>query len=75
MFTLALGLTLISFQAYRNKQTTRMEYAFIGFAFIGIGTGVMTLGAQFPTVPVWMRIAETLPFVVGFSMLYSSLYR
>ncbi len=77
MFALALGLTIISFQAYRQKQTERLELAFIGFAFISMGTAVMVLSAraaeagQFATV---MNIAETIPFIVGFGTLYRSLY-
>lgn len=75
MFSLAMGLTLISFQSYRQRQTTRLEYAFIGFAFISMGTGVMTLNSQFTVISTVMSIAEAVPFIVGFSMLYLSLYR
>ncbi|MEF8801892.1 MAG: hypothetical protein V5A38_09475 [Halolamina sp.] len=75
MFSLAMGLTLISFQSYRQQQTTRLEYAFIGFAFISMGTGVMTLNSQFEVISTLMSIAQAVPFIVGFSMLYVSLYR
>lgn len=75
MFSLAMGLTLISFQSYRQRRTTRLEYAFIGFAFISMGTAVMTLNSQFEVVSAAMSTVETIPFIVGFSMLYLSLYR
>jgi multisubunit Na+/H+ antiporter MnhB subunit len=75
MFSLALGLTLISFQSYRKRQTTRLEYAFIGFAFISMGTAVMTLNSQFEVISTVMSIVQAIPFIVGFSMLYLSLYR
>lgn len=75
MFSLAMGLTLISFQSYRQRRTTRLEYAFIGFAFISMGTAVMTLNSQFEVISPAMSTVETIPFIVGFSMLYLSLYR
>lgn len=77
MFGLALGLTIISFQAYRQQQSDRLELAFIGFAFVSMGTAVMVLSAraggtgQFSMV---LNIAETIPFIVGFGTLYRSLY-
>ncbi len=77
MFALALLITWISFQAYRQQQSERLELAFIGFAFVSMGTAVMVLSArttqsgQFATV---MNIAETVPFIVGFGTLYRSLY-
>lgn len=37
VFGMALGLTLISFQAYRKQETERLQYAFLGFAFISMG--------------------------------------
>ena len=75
VFGLALGLTLISFQAYAKNRTERLQYAFIGFAFISMGVALMTLTAQIRTVNVLLQIAETVPFIVGFSMLYASLFR
>ncbi|MFW5948114.1 MAG: DUF7521 family protein, partial [Halolamina sp.] len=54
MFTLAMGLTLISFQAYSQRGTTRLEYAFIGFAFISMGTAVMTINSQFEVMSTAM---------------------
>lgn len=76
VFALALGLTLISFQAYSQKGSKRLEAAFIGFAFIAMGVALTSLRTQ--TVPDFrtiFQIAETVPFIVGFSMLYVSLYR
>lgn len=84
MFALALGLTLISYQAFSEKGTKRLESAFIGFAFISMGMGVSVLNSQVmsgPTSPsgevafVSFQIVETIPFIVGFAMLYVSLYR
>lgn len=75
MFALAFGLTLISFQAYRQRQSDRLESAFIGFAFLSIGVAFMTLSAQTPEQILFFEIVETIPFIVGFGMLYFSLYR
>jgi len=81
LFGLSLGLTLISFQAYTKRQTERLQYAFIGFAFISMGIAVSNLttqvavgGALGRTVYL-LQIAETVPFIVGFVMIYLSLYR
>jgi hypothetical protein len=80
VFGLALGLTLISFQAYRKKQTEDLRFAFVGFAFISMGvavSSVVTQVAQSVTqvVFLWFQIVQTLAFIIGFSMLYLSLYR
>lgn len=84
LFGLSLGLTVVSFQAYRRRQTKRLETAFIGFAFISMGVGLTTLVtqqmpslvlAQETTGLTVLQIAETIPFIIGFSMLYASLYR
>ncbi len=37
VFGLTLGITLISFQAYRKRPSERLQYAFVGFAFISMG--------------------------------------
>ncbi len=77
MFALALGLTFISFQAYRQQQSQRLEFAFIGFAFVSMGTAVMVLSARANETGEFglvLNIAETIPFIVGFAMLYRSLY-
>jgi hypothetical protein len=68
-------LTLISFQAYRKKRTDRLQYAFIGFAFISMGVALMTLMAQLTDTLVLFQLALTVPFIIGFSMLYVSLFR
>ncbi|GAA0313169.1 DUF7521 family protein [Halarchaeum salinum] len=73
-FALTLGLTLISFRAYRRSRTRRLEYAFVGFAFVSIGIGLTALADQLPVGPVF-DIGATLPFLVGFATLYVSLYR
>jgi len=75
VFGLALGLTVISFRAYRERQSERLESAFIGFAFLSMGVAMTTLGAQFDTFVTLFELAETIPLVIGFSMLYVSLYR
>lgn len=84
MFSLALGLTIISYQAYSEIGTKRLESAFIGFAFISMGMGVSTLNSQITagfSDPVnnaaffAFQVVETIPFIVGFAMLYISLYR
>jgi len=81
LFGLALGLTLISFQAYSKNRTKQLESAFIGFAFISMGVGLSTLSTQValtaedPTQQELFQIVETIPFIIGFSMLWVSLYR
>lgn len=77
LFGLAGGLTLISFQAYRQKGTQRLEYAFVGFAFISMGTAMSNLTVQVGSTEqttMILQLIETLPFIVGFAMLYVSLY-
>ncbi|SDR10764.1 DUF7521 family protein [Natronobacterium texcoconense] len=75
VFALALGLTVISFQSYRANPSKRLESAFIGFAFLSMGVALTTIVAQLPSPPAFFYIAETVPFIVGFGMLYLSLYR
>jgi len=75
VFALALGLTLISFQSYKANQSKRLESAFIGFAFLSMGVALTTIVSQISTMEMLFSIAETLPFIIGFGMLYLSLYR
>ena len=81
VFALAGGITLISFQAYQQKQNERLESAFIGFAFISMGIAVTNLTTQLSVAGdvgqelAYFQIAETVPFIVGFAMIYVSLYR
>jgi heme/copper-type cytochrome/quinol oxidase subunit 4 len=75
VFGLALGLTLISFQAYSKQRTENLQFAFIGFAFISMGVALTSLGTQVEEFVRVFGIVETIPFIIGFSMLYMSLYR
>lgn len=80
VFGLTLGITLISFQAYQQQKTERLQYAFLGFAFISMGVAVSTVITRFGSdagtmLLLFFEAAETVPFIVGFSMLYLSLYR
>lgn len=79
LFALVLGLIVISFRAYKKRNSKRLESAFIGFAFIGMGVSLMVLVSQIPLESgswlVYLRIVEVIPLIVGFSMLYLSLYR
>jgi hypothetical protein len=81
LFGLSLGLTLISFQAYTKRGSDRLQYAFIGFAFISMGVAVTNLTTQVGVTGdlgrelFYLQIAETIPFIVGFTMIYISLYR
>lgn len=75
VFGLALGLTLISFQAYVKRQSKRLESAFVGFAFISIGVALMSLTTQLCSEYRLLQVGQTVPLIVGFSMLYVSLYR
>lgn len=74
VFGLALGLTVISFQAYRQRGSQRLEYAFIGFAFISMGVALMSVTTQLCSGLHLLQIGQTIPLIVGFSMLYASLY-
>jgi len=80
-FALTLGITLISFQAYRKRPSDRLQYAFVGFAFISMGVAItsvitqLSTGQTAPLVDVFFQMAETIPFIIGFAMLYVSLYR
>lgn len=78
VFALSLGITIISFQAYQKRKIKRLQYAFLGFAFVSMGVAVSSLFTQLgvgasESVRTFFEIAETLPFAVGFSMLYLSL--
>ena len=81
LFGLSLGLTLISFQAYMKRPSERLQYAFIGFAFISMGIAVTNLTTQVAlegdlgSTLQLLQIAETIPYIVGFVMIYLSLYR
>jgi len=80
VFGLSLGITLISFQAYRKRPSERLQYAFMGFAFISMGVAgdvIVQVGIQEASeaARLFFRIAETLPFIAGFALLYVSLYR
>ncbi|MFC6720415.1 DUF7521 family protein [Halobacteriaceae archaeon SHR40] len=80
VFGLSLGLTLISFQAYRKKQSQRLQYAFVGFAFISMGVAISSVITQLGSeadqaILLFFQMVETIPFIIGFSMLYLSLYR
>jgi hypothetical protein len=80
VFGLALGLTLISFQAYREKKSQKLQFAFVGFAFISMGVAISSVITQVgtdidPIIFIWFQIVQTVPFIIGFSMLYLSLYR
>lgn len=72
---LALGLTVISYRAYAYRKTDRLQYAFVGFAFISMGVALVTLTTQLSATPTTVQILETIPFIVGFVMLYISMYR
>lgn len=80
LFALSLGLTIISFQAYSRKGTQRLQYAFIGFAFVSMGVAITNLNTQIAQTAerrmlLLLQTAETVPFIVGFAMIYLSLYR
>ncbi|MEF8851214.1 MAG: hypothetical protein V5A44_00010 [Haloarculaceae archaeon] len=81
VFGLTLGITLISFQAYRKKPSERLQYAFMGFAFISMGVAITSVITQLggngtsEVVRIFFGMTETIPFIIGFTMLYLSLYR
>ena len=81
LFGLSLGLTVISFQAYSQKGSERLQSAFIGFAFVSMGVAVTNLTTQLSASGqagaslVYFQMAETIPFIIGFAMIYVSLYR
>jgi hypothetical protein len=80
VFGMALGLTLISFQSYREQPSERLQFAFLGFAFISMGVAFSTIVGQLGSEAdemtlVLFRTVETIPFIIGFAMFYLSLYR
>ncbi|MEF8781922.1 MAG: hypothetical protein V5A39_01105 [Haloarculaceae archaeon] len=80
VFGLTLGITLISFQAYQKRPSERLQYAFIGFAFISMGVAISSVITQLgadatESIRIFFGMTETIPFIIGFSMLYLSLYR
>jgi hypothetical protein len=81
VFGLTLGITLISFQAYRKRPSERLQYAFMGFAFISMGVAVSSVITQLggaeatELVRIFFGMTETIPWIIGFTMLYVSLYR
>lgn len=75
VFGLALGLTLISFQAYQQRPTDRLETAFIGFAFLSMGVALTALRSQAGEWVTVFELVESIPLIIGFGMLYVSLYR
>jgi len=75
VFALSLGLTIISFQSYRQRPSDRLESAFIGFAFLSMGVALTALRTQIDVLVSLFQIVETIPFIIGFGMLYRSLYR
>ena len=75
VFALALGLTLISFRAYQANRTSRLETAFIGFAFLTMGIALTTLRPYAGEWDVFLEIVEAIPFIIGFGMLYLAMYR
>ncbi|NHX40171.1 MULTISPECIES: hypothetical protein [Haloarcula] len=81
VFGLTLGITLISFQAYRKRPSERLQYAFVGFAFISMGVAISSVITQLSAgetgaiVRVFFQMSKTIPFIIGFAMLYVSLYR
>jgi hypothetical protein len=80
MFGLSLGLTVISFQAYRKRPSQRLQYAFLGFAFLSMGVAMSSVITQLGAgadelVRIFFQMTGALPLIIGFSMLYLSLYR
>ncbi|AWB28155.1 DUF7521 family protein [Halococcoides cellulosivorans] len=82
VFGLSLGITVISFQAYRDSGSERLQYAFIGFAFLSMGVALGNVVTQIGTsaggselLQVFFHTTRMVPFAVGFAALYVSLYR
>ena len=67
--------------ATTTGSSDRLQYAFIGFAFVSMGIAVANLttqvavGGELGVTLYYLQIAETVPFIIGFSMIYLSLYR
>lgn len=75
VFLLTLGLTLISFKSYMKQKSNHLESAFVGFAFLSLATAFRTLTPHMESWYTIHQIIEAIPFIIGFSMLYVSLYR
>lgn len=72
---LALGMTLISYRAFARRRTPQLKYAFVGFAFVSMGVAVSMLLTQLRLTMPSVQALETIPFIIGFAMLYLSMYR
>jgi len=60
------------FQAYRKRPSERLQYAFLGFAFISMGVAVssvitqLSAGQATEIVRILFQFSETIPFIIGF---------
>jgi hypothetical protein len=70
----ALGITAISFNAYRRTRSQTYQFAFVGFVFLTIGVVSEAILFRVGTIPlVMVHTIETGLFILGFSALYISL--
>lgn len=73
-FLVALGITAISFRAYRQTRSHTYQFAFIGFAFLTCGVVSEAILFRSQILPlVAVHTIETGLFLVGFGALYMSL--
>lgn len=70
----ALGITAISFRAYRRTRSQTYQLAFLGFLFLSGGIASEAVLFRAGTLPLTaVHTVETLLFLIGFSALYLSL--
>lgn len=70
----ALGITAISFNAYRRTKNRTYRFAFLGFVFLTCGVVSEAVLFRFQMMPlVMVHTIETGLFIIGFSALYLSL--
>lgn len=73
-FVVALGITVISFRAYRRARSHTYRFAFVGFVFLTAGVVSEAVLFRAQTLPIVMvHSIETGLFLVGFGALYASL--
>jgi len=68
-------VTEVAFEALLALARTVTFGLSLGLTFISMGAAMTTLNAQLGATPIAFDIAETIPFIIGFAMLYPSPYR
>jgi len=75
LFALTLALTVVSFRAYLENRSPRLQSAFVAFAFLSMGVALTNLITQLASDALILQVVETVPLIIGFGMFYRALYR